>query len=169
MQKKLNLQIKFRESFRPFAPIVLAEKALEWFEGFPNPSPYMLFVAQVLEKHLLVEKFIPKDSIERLNTIRSTIPAVTHLDNSARLQTVSSQQNHRLHQLLLNFEKMTGVPILVNTSFNVRGEPIVESPKDAILCFLKTDLDLLVIGDFLVEKQKNLDKVIKNKLQSHLD
>lgn len=147
MQKKLNLQIKFRESFRPFAPVVLDEKAHLWFEGAQPTSPYMLFIDKV-----------------RFES-QNKLPAITHIDGSARLQTVSQSQNPRLHQLLTVFEQMTGVPILINTSFNVRGEPIVESPADAIRCFLNTNIDVLVIGDFTIEKSKNLDKKI-NSLQS---
>lgn len=169
MQKKLNLQIKLRESFRPFAPVVLEEKADQWFNGIKIPSPYMLFVDQVRREHLLSQPTFFTDSFERLNTPRSTVPAITHLDLSARLQTVSHNQNPRLHQLLCHFEKETGTPILVNTSFNIRGEPIVESPRDAILCFLKTDLDLLVIGDIFVEKSKNLSKIIKKSSLRDLD
>lgn len=162
MQSKLNLKIKFRESFRPFAPIVMAEKSHEWFENGPSNSPYMLFVADVAKAHRLATKdFI--DSQERLNAIRSTVPAVTHLDYSARLQTVTHEQNPLLHKLLQMFDQQTNVPMLVNTSFNVRGEPIVESPRDAILCFLKTDLDLLVLGNYVLEKQKNLHKIIITK------
>ena len=161
MQEKLNLKIKFRESFRPFAPIVMAEKAHEWFSGYPKESPYMLFVAELLQsrrietpKHLL-------NSQERLKAVRSAVPAVTHLDYSARLQTVSEEQNALLYKLLKVFEKKTGVPMLVNTSFNVRGEPIVESPRDAVLCFLKTGLDVLVLGNIVLEKNKNMHKILK--------
>ena len=151
MQKKLNLQIKFRESFRPFAPIVLEEKSHLWFEGTQHKSPYMLFVDTVL-----------KD-------IQQKLPAITHLDGSARLQTVSKEQNSRLHHLLSAFADKTGVPVLINTSFNVRGEPIVESPVDAIRCFLKTNIDCLVIGDSLVEKNKNADKKISSQTSAVLD
>ncbi len=164
MQSKLNLKIKFRESFRPFAPIVMAEKAHEWFEHCPSDSPYMLFVADVVKAHRLVTKDF-SDSQERFNATRSTVPAVTHLDHSARLQTVTREQNPLLHKLLQMFDQQTNVPLLVNTSFNVRGEPIVESPRDAILCFLKTDLDFLVLGKFVLEKKKNLYKIIKTKVE----
>jgi carbamoyltransferase len=169
MQRNLNLQIKFRESFRPFAPIVLEEKANEWFEGKTTSSPYMLFVDKVLQKHLIPQKATFIDSFERLNLPRSTVPAITHLDYSARLQTVCREQNPRLYQLISLFEKETGVPMLVNTSFNVRGEPIVESPQDAILCFLKTGIDVLVIGDYFVEKNKNQSKIIKDFTLKDLD
>ncbi len=169
MQKTLNLQIKFRESFRPFAPIILEEKASLWFEGLQLPSPYMLFVDQVRQEHHLQKKISYSDSFDRFNTARSTVPAITHLDLSARLQTISRLQNPRIHRLLSLFEKETGVPLLVNTSFNIRGEPIVESPEDAILCFLKTGLDALVIGDFFVEKKLNLRKVIEDKSFKEMD
>jgi carbamoyltransferase len=151
MQKKLNLQIKFRETFRPFAPVVLEEKAKTWFAGLQLPSPYMLFV----------------------DTVRSEqshqLPAITHLDQTARLQTVSFEQNPLLYRLLTAFEKKTGVPVLINTSFNVRGEPIVESPDDAIRCFLNTQLDCLAIGHFFVEKSKNVHKIISAQPTEHLD
>ncbi len=160
MQEKLNLKIKFRESFRPFAPIVMAEKAHEWFFGCPSESPYMLFVADLLPKHRLEPSSHFFTSQERIKAVRSAIPAVTHLDYSARLQTVTREQNPLLYRLLQMFEQRTGVPMLVNTSFNVRGEPIVESPRDAILCFLKTDLDLLVLGNFILEKKKNMHRLI---------
>ncbi len=150
MQKKLNLQIKFRESFRPFAPIVLREKVSEWFTGIAPDSPYMLFVDSFLNA-------------------KQALPAVTHLDGSARLQTVTLESNPRLHRLLSTFEEKTGVPILLNTSFNVRGEPIVESPTDAIQCFLRTDLDILVLENFLVEKDKNLLKTINRDSKTDLD
>jgi carbamoyltransferase len=165
MQEKLNLKIKFRESFRPFAPIVLAEKAADWFTGCPPESPYMLFVADVLEGHRRETPAQFPSSQARLNAVRSSVPAITHLDYSARLQTVTKEQNLLLHELLQAFDQQTGFPILVNTSFNVRGEPIVESPRDAILCFLKTDLDLLVMGSFVLEKQKNLHKIMKNSIE----
>ncbi|MBY0384292.1 carbamoyltransferase [bacterium] len=151
MQKKLNLQIKFRESFRPFAPIVLEEKAHAWFEGIQSSSPYMLFVDDVRQER------------------QKALPAITHLDGTARLQTVSKEQNSRLHQLLSIFEEKTGVPVLINTSFNVRGEPIVESPADAVRCFLKTEIDCLVLGDFIIEKSKNLDKKISSSPSTSLD
>ena len=163
MQERLNLKIKFRESFRPFAPIVLAEKAKEWFEGCPPESPYMLFVGDLIKKHRFET---PKDfanSQERLKALRSAVPAITHLDSSARLQTVAQEQNPLLYKLLRSFERHTNVPILVNTSFNVRGEPIVESPRDAIMCFLKTDLDFLAMGNYVLEKEKNLHKIIKTE------
>ncbi len=163
MQEKLNLKIKFRESFRPFAPIIMAERIHEWFSGCPLESPYMLFVADLLPTHHREPSGHFSTSQERIKAVRSSVPAVTHLDYSARVQTVTKEQNPLLHQLLNVFEQRTGVPMLVNTSFNVRDEPIVESPHDAISCFLKTDLDLLVLGNFVLEKKKNMHKLIKSE------
>jgi carbamoyltransferase len=151
MQSKLNLKVKFRESFRPFAPIVLAEKASQWFD-FEGQSPYMLMVAGVKAEHRKQPENPDAFGLDLLHQARSSIPAVTHVDYSARLQTLSLQQNPRLHALLCAFETLTQVPVLVNTSFNVRGEPMVCTPSDAIRCFLGTDLDRLAIGDFYLEK-----------------
>ena len=153
MQKTLNLKIKFRESFRPFAPAILEEKASQWFE-IQSPSPYMLFTAQVRKEHLVVENDRAKalTGINLLNQIRSTIPAVTHVDNSARLQTVQKSTNPIFHKLITKFEELTGCPILVNTSFNVRGEPIVCSVEDAYRCFMGTELDVLAIGNQILMK-----------------
>jgi len=167
MQKKLNLQIKFRESFRPFAPAVLEEDVGEWFD-FDRPSPYMLFVADVAKKWRREEPVEMKArfGLDRLNFSRSEIPAVTHLDYSARLQTVSARTNPRFHALISEFKKRTGCPVVVNTSFNVRGEPIVESPEDAIRCFLGTDLDVLVLGNQIVRKTDNKHLSLKNYHQN---
>ncbi len=153
MQETLNLKIKFRESFRPFAPSVLRERVADYFE-LEEASPYMLLVAAV-KSSLRKEggaKVAEADFIERLNAPRSTIPAVTHVDYSARVQTVSAQDNPRFHQLLTEFEKQTGCAVLVNTSFNVRGEPPVCTPEDAYRCFMRTGMDYLVLGNFLVAK-----------------
>lgn len=160
MQAMMNVKIKFRESFRPFAPCVLAEYAHEWFELKPGQeSPYMLLVAPVR-----VEQRVPISSSERrvmeidpdlrhrVNVVRSTVPAITHVDNSARVQTVHAETNPRLHRLLSKFNEATGCPLLVNTSFNVRGEPIVCTPEDAFRCFLATDMDVLVLEDCILEK-----------------
>ena len=153
MQKRMNLKIKFRESFRPFAPSVLAEKADDWFE-MDAESPYMLLVAPVAPERRLPAA--PGDErlrgIDRLNAPRSQIPAVTHLDYSARVQTVRAEDNPVFHALLERFERLTGCPVLVNTSFNVRGEPIVESPGDAYACFMHTDMDVLVMGSSVLRK-----------------
>ncbi len=171
MQKILNLKIKYRESFRPFAPSVLCEDLLEWFE-LEVESPYMLLVANVCQKHLR-KTFSEEEhlfGIERLNVIRSTIPAVTHVDLSARVQTVSKETNPLYHALLMAFKKHTGCPILVNTSFNVRGEPIVCSPEDAFRCFMGTDLDLLVVGNAMLLKDEQKPVLKKDyRQQFHLD
>jgi carbamoyltransferase len=153
MQKQLNLKIKYRESFRPFAPSVLAEDVAEWFE-LDRPSPYMLVVADVRDEHRLP---LPPDyealrGLDKLNVARSTIPAVTHVDFSARIQTVHAETNARYHALLSRFKELTGCGVLVNTSFNVRGEPIVCTPEDAWRCFMGTELDLLVVGNCILRK-----------------
>ena len=134
--KRVNLKIKFRESFRPFAPAVLAEKASDWFD-IDRESPYMLLVCQV------------KDGKE--------IPAVTHMDGSARLQTVTRASHPEFYDLIAEFDRHTGCPVLINTSFNVRGEPIVMSPDDAYLCFMRTDMDVLVLGNQILRKQEQPD------------
>ena len=166
-QKELNLKVKFRESFRPFAPSVLREDVSDWFEVDVD-SPYMLFVAEVKKsKQILMSK---KNNnlfgIDKLNIKRSTIPAVTHVDYSARIQTVHEETNPKYYKLLKEFKKITGCPILVNTSFNVRGEPIVCSIEDAFNCFMGTNLDILVIEDFILfknDQDKSLVKDYKNR------
>ena len=153
MQSVMNLKIKYRESFRPFAPSVLAERASECFE-LDAPSPYMLLVAPV-RKDLRVPMRPDQEAlfgIDRLHVPRSTIPAVTHVDYSARVQTVHRETNPRYHALLTAFAERTGCPALVNTSFNVRGEPIVCTPEDAYRCFMRTEMDYLVLEDFLLAK-----------------
>lgn len=154
MQTVMNLKIKNRESFRPFAPVVLEEFAHEWF-AIKDKSPYMLFVYPVADTKLIATKphMQTVSGLNRLNQIRSLIPAVTHVDNSARLQTVDGKYNPRLYKLLTSFHEKTDCPVLVNTSFNVRGEPIVESPKDAYTCFMRTSMDYLILGDFILCKQ----------------
>ncbi len=153
MQETLNLKIKFRESFRPFAPSVLRERVSEYFE-LEEASPYMLLVAAVKSdlRKTDAKSVSDSDFIERLKAPRSTIPAVTHIDYSARVQTVSADENPRFHQLLTEFERQTGCAVLVNTSFNVRGEPPVCTPEDAYHCFMRTGMDYLVLGNFLVAK-----------------
>lgn len=154
MQRRMNLKIKFRESFRPFAPAVLAEHASEWFE-LDRPSPYMLLVTDVaLSKRLMTRAPAGIAPLELLNMTRSMIPAVTHVDFSARVQTVDEQANPRYRALLASFHEVTNCPVLVNTSFNVRGEPIVHSPEDAYACFMRTDIDMLAIGPFLLDKSQ---------------
>jgi carbamoyltransferase len=152
MQSTMNLKIKFRESFRPFAPAVLASDAEQYFE-LKQPSPYMLFVAKVApQQRLEADEGTGAQGLDRLKVQRSTIPAVTHVDLSARVQTVWEEDNAPFHELLTEFKRRTGCPVLVNTSFNVRGEPIVESPADAYVCFMRTNIDVLVIGDVILEK-----------------
>jgi len=154
MQKMLNLKVKYRESFRPFAPSVLSEDVSDWFE-IDSDSPYMLLVADVAKskRKEVTEVEQRLFGIEKLNTLRSTIPSVTHVDYSARIQTVHEQTNPLFHQLIKRFKALTGCPVLVNTSFNVRGEPIVCSPSDAFRCFMGTDLDTLVVGNAFLEKR----------------
>ena len=154
MQKKLNLKVKFRESFRPFAPSVLLEDLSDWFD-LETESPYMLMVGNV-KKDKLVENFDKNNTLkglEKLGLIRSKIPAVTHVDNSARIQTVTDK-NGIYYDLIKKFKEKTGCPVIVNTSFNVRGEPPVNTPLDAYKCFMATDLDLLIIGNCVLEKEK---------------
>lgn len=162
MQTTMNVKIKFRESFRPFAPCVLQDHVHEWFDMQPGQeSPYMLMVAPVLEQHRseiasedLERMQTSPNLVERVTVARSTIPAVTHVDYSARVQTVDEIRNPRFHGLLQEFYAQTGCPVLVNTSFNVRGEPIVCTPQDAYRCFLTTDMDALVLGNYIIRKEK---------------
>jgi len=156
MQKKLNLRIKFRETFRPFAPIVMYEHAQEYFEGVNYPLPYMLQTAPIAKKwrENLPTDFRSKDITSQLRTPRSTLPSITHVDFSARLQTVHKETNPRCWSLLKHYHQRTGCPVLINTSFNVRGEPIVCTPEEALRCFIMTDMDVLVLGDYMVEKSK---------------
>jgi carbamoyltransferase len=154
MQKVLNLKVKYRESFRPFAPAVLREDVADWFE-LDHDSPYMLLVADVRSDRRI--PMTPEQQklfgIDKLNVPRSTIPAVTHVDYSARIQTVHRATNPRFYDLIARFKVLTGCPVLVNTSFNIRGEPIVESPDDAFRCFMGTELDLLAVGNCLLRKE----------------
>ena len=153
MQSVMNLKIKYRESFRPFAPAVLGERVADYFE-LDRPSPYMLIVAPVRRELRVAvgDRASKLFGIAKLNVPRSTLPAVTHVDYSARIQTIHAETNPRFHGLLKRFEALTGVAVLVNTSFNVRGEPIVCSPTDAYLCFRRTGMDYLVVGNFLLTK-----------------
>ncbi len=169
MQKELNLKIKFRESFRPFAPSILRDELNNWFE-LDSDSPYMLLVSEV-KKDKQIEMTKEDENlfgIEKLNIKRSSIPAITHVDYSARIQTVHKETNQRYYELIVEFKKNTGCPVLVNTSFNVRGEPIVCTVKDAFNCFMGTNLDILVIEDFILYKEdqdKKLIKDYKNKFE----
>ncbi len=155
MQKNLNLKVKYRESFRPFAPSVLREDLSEWFDMNVD-SPYMLLVANINsdKKIQMTDKQKNLFGIEKLNIKRSEIPAVTHVDYSARVQTVTKKNNNRYYDLISKFKKKTGCPVVVNTSFNVRGEPIVNTPTDAFNCFMGTELDYLVIGNCILDKTK---------------
>jgi carbamoyltransferase len=155
MQKALNLKVKFRESFRPFAPSVLRERASDWFE-IDTDSPYMLLVANVnpLHRRMMTAQEEALFGIDKLNIVRSDIPAVTHVDYSARIQTVHKDTNPRYHALISRFEQLTGCPILVNTSFNVRGEPLVCTPEDAFSCFMGTGIEFLAIGNCILRKEE---------------
>jgi carbamoyltransferase len=171
MQSTLNLKVKYRESFRPFAPSVLSDDVAEWFD-IEGQSPYMLLVADVVKSK---QKSMSSNEenlfgIEKLNVPRSDIPAVTHVDYSARVQTVHEVTNPRYHALLSEFKRLTGCPVLVNTSFNVRGEPIVCSPEDAFICFMGTDMDVLAIGNcFLRKDQQNISYRVDYSDQFELD
>ncbi len=168
MQSVMNLKIKFRESFRPFAPIVLRDRAHEYFDIRPDQeSPYMLIVAPVLEerrKDVGEKKF----GIEQLKQLRSDVPAITHVDYSARLQTIDETRTPRLAKMMRKFEELTGSPVLINTSFNIRGEPIVCTPSDALRCFLGTEMDVLVLENFVIcrDKLKNPPKIDREKYLS---
>ena len=155
MQKTLNLKVKYRESFRPFAPSVLREDVADWFK-LDRDSPYMLLVAEVEDAHRrdMTEAERALFGIDKLNVPRSDIPAVTHVDYSARIQTVHRDTNPRYHALITAFKQLTGCPVLVNTSFNVRGEPIVCTPEDAFRCFMGTGIEVLAIGDCLLRKEQ---------------
>ena len=163
MQKILNLKVKYRESFRPFAPSILREDLEEWFD-INVDSPYMLLVANVNEdKKIKISNLENKlFGIEKLNITRSKIPSVTHVDYSARIQTVHKETNPKYHSLISEFKKLTGCPVIINTSFNIRGEPIVCSPIDAFKCFMGTDLDILVIENFILKKENQKESLIKN-------
>ena len=171
MQKTLNLKVKFRESFRPFAPSVLREDLNDWFE-LNCDSPYMLLVSDVIneKRRTMTEKEKALFGIDKLNVKRSDIPAVTHVDYSARVQTVHKETNPKYYKLILEFKKKTGCPVIVNTSFNVRGEPIVNTPEEAFRCFLRTEIDILVIENCYLNKE-SLDKSLKkdHKIKYKLD
>jgi carbamoyltransferase len=154
MQKTMNLKIKYRESFRPFAPAVLVEDVQDWFEH-DRPSPYMLMVAPVLEKHriAMTDEQQKLFGIDKLNVPRSSVPAITHVDYSARIQTVDRRDNPVFYDIIKAFKERTGVPMLVNTSYNVRGEPIVCTAEDAYRCFMRTEMDYLLIARCLIEKK----------------
>ena len=161
MQKNLNLKVKYRESFRPFAPSILAEDKKSWFD-INFDSPYMLMVAMVKNEKMIkmTEEEEKLFGIDKLNIKRSEIPAVTHIDYSARIQTVHEETNSKYYKLISKFKEKTGCPILINTSFNIRGEPIVNTAKDAFRCFMGTELDTLVIGNCFLKK-KDQDPSLK--------
>src|SRR5262249_37376763 len=166
MQRVLNLKVKYRESFRPFAPSVLREDVADWFD-LDWDSPYMLLVASVKDDRRcpLTTAVEYLTGIEKLNVPRSEIPAVTHVDYSARIQTVHAETNPRYHALLAHFKELTGCPVLVNTSFNVRGEPIVCTPEEAFRCFMGTEIESLVIGDCLLRKSDQ-DQALKQNYEN---
>jgi carbamoyltransferase len=166
MQSVLNLKVKYRESFRPFAPSVLREDVAEWFE-LDCDSPYMLLVADVAAGHrkAMTEAEMKLFGIDKLNVPRSDVPAITHVDYSARIQTVSADVNPRYHALISAFKDLTGCPMLVNTSFNVRGEPLVCTPEDAFRCFMGTEIELLVVGDAVLRKERQ-DPALKRNYET---
>ncbi len=166
MQSVLNLKVKYRESFRPFAPAVLREEVGDWFD-LREDSPYMLIVADVAERHrrAITEAEQALFGIEKLNVPRSAIPAVTHIDHSARIQTVHEETNPRFHALLAAFKRRTGCPVLVNTSFNVRGEPLVCTPEDAFRCFMGTEIEVLAAGNCVLRKEDQ-DPALKTRYET---
>ena len=170
MQSRLNLKIKFRESFRPFAPIVLEESYTDWFEDVGEGSPYMLLTTKVSHSKLvkLDNTEQSKSGFAKLKANRSSIPAVTHVDNSARIQTISKERNGFVYDLLKAFEKETGCPVLINTSFNIRGEPIVCKPLDALKCFMNTNMDIIVLEDFMLIKSKQKGQLIDSNFKDYL-
>jgi carbamoyltransferase len=176
MQATMNLKIKFRESFRPFAPCVLRERAADFFDLKPGQeSPYMLLVAPVKEQHRValsesdrVKMESSADLRQRVNVVRSTLPAITHVDYSARIQTVDEERHGRFYRLMKKFEALSGCPVIVNTSFNVRGEPIVCTPQDAYRCFLATEMDALVLEDVILHKEQMNKAVTETEKEKHL-
>jgi carbamoyltransferase len=155
MQKTMNLKIKYRESFRPFAPSVKAENISDYFE-IDRASPYMLLVANIREDKQIsmTEQQKSYFGLEKLNVVRSEVPAITHVDYSARIQSVNQETNPLYHQMLTKFYEKYGCSVIVNTSFNVRGEPIVCTPKDAYICFMRTEMDYLIMGNYLLDKKE---------------
>jgi len=169
MQKQLNLKVKYRESFRPFAPSVLREEVGDWFEHNTD-SPYMLFVANVKKNRCrtMTNEEEALFGIDKLNVPRSYVPAITHVDYSARIQTVHADTNFRYHALISKFKEKTGCPLVVNTSFNVRGEPIICTPRDAFKCFMGTDMDMLAIGNYVLYKDKQ-DEALKENYEERYE
>ena len=169
MQKQLNLKVKYRESFRPFAPSVLREDVSEWFEHEAD-SPYMLLVADVKEdkRRSMTDEEKALFGIDKLNVPRSSVPAITHVDYSARIQTVHADTNPRYHAVISKFKEKTGCPLVVNTSFNVRGEPIICTPTDAFRCFMGTEMDVLSIGSYILYKEEQ-DETLKENYEEHYE
>tara|TARA_B100000242_G_C43054304_1_gene492982 strand:+ start:3492 stop:5330 length:1839 start_codon:yes stop_codon:yes gene_type:complete len=169
MQKQLNLKVKYRESFRPFAPSVLSEDVDSWFEH-ETDSPYMLFVADVQngKRRAMTEEEKGLFGIDKLNVPRSKVPAITHIDYSARIQTVHADTNPRYHAVISKFKEKTGCPMVVNTSFNVRGEPIICTPADAFKCFMGTEMDVLVVGNYLLYKEQQ-DEALRKKYEERYE
>jgi carbamoyltransferase len=169
MQKQLNLKVKYRESFRPFAPSVLRENVDEWFEH-DTDSPYMLIVADVRKdkRHVMTAEEEALFGIAKLNVPHSSVPAITHVDYSARIQTVHADTNPRYHALIYKFKKKTGCPLVINTSFNVRGEPIICTPTDAFKCFMGTDIDVLAVGNYVLYKEKQ-DEALKENYEERYE
>ena len=168
----MNLKIKYRESFRPFAPSVRAENISDYFE-IDRESPYMLLVANVQKDKQVAmsEKQKSYFGLEKLNVVRSEIPAITHVDYSARIQSVNGKTNSLYHEMLTKFNDKYGCPVIVNTSFNVRGEPIVCTPEDAYTCFMRTQMDYLIIGNYLLDKkeQKKISENLNWQTEFELD
>jgi carbamoyltransferase len=166
MQSVMNLKIKFRESFRPFAPIVLRERVSEYFEMRDDEdSPYMLLVAPVTEAKRLPVGDDGAQGLDKLKVIRSQVPAITHVDYSARVQTVDAERHGRLYRIMKAFEARTGCPVMINTSFNVRGEPIVCSPEHAYHCFMGTDMDVLVLENHILLKDEQPASAIPERAE----
>ena len=168
MQSRMNLKIKYRESFRPFAPSVIEDQVTEWFD-ITNTSPYMLLVAGVAQKQRIDSASSSLKGLEKLRESRSKIPAVTHVDMSARVQTIDRERNPVYYDLINSFYKQTGCPVIINTSFNIRGEPIVCSPEDAFRCFMSTEMDYLVLGNYVLDKRKQKPSPFKKEMSFELD
>ena len=169
MQRQLNLKVKYRENFRPFAPSVLREDVKEWFE-LDTDSPYMLLVVDVQKdkRRVMTKEEESLFGIDKLNVPRSSVPAITHIDYSARIQTVNAETNRRYHAVISKFKEMTGCPMVVNTSFNVRGEPIICTPTDAFKCFMGTELEVLAVGNYLLLKEQQ-DESLKENYQERYE
>jgi carbamoyltransferase len=169
-QSRMNLKIKFRESFRPFAPIILKSRVSDYFD-LASDSPYMLLVAPVREEHRLYPQPVldSEAMLKIVNSVRSDIPAVTHVDYSARVQTVTEDINPRMFSLLQAFESLTGCPVLVNSSFNVRGEPIVCTPEDAYRCFLRTEIDALVLGNYILYRAEQAPSAVDDSWKKEFE